>query len=81
MAHGPGPATAVAAVWPMDPHPEALPHEVFILNADDELWPRIHWRTKRRGSRAINPVTGGTMEGRFPVFIDRTEIGDRTGEY
>ena len=61
-------------------HPEALPHELFLMNADAETWAQINWRTRRRGSVARGP-DGAVLPGLFPVFIDRQEPGDRTGEY
>ncbi len=57
-------------------HPEALPHELFLMNADAVTWEQINWRTRRRGSVARGP-DGSVLPGLFPVFIDRHELGDR----
>lgn len=76
MAHGVGPGSAVAAVGRLlGPHPEALPHEVFLMNATDETWPRITWRTKRRGHAALG-LDGSVLPGRYPVFVDRGELSN-----
>jgi hypothetical protein len=58
-------------------HPECGNDEVFITNADSEIWPKIGWQTKRRGSVAYSPdgkPLGRSWRGSFPVFVKKDEI-------
>lgn len=54
-------------------HPEQQPGEVFLENASPELFDDYIWRTKRFGKIAYN-VLGMTVEGQFPVFVQRKEL-------
>ncbi len=60
-------------------HPERLPDEVFIGNADDSKHPDdssfqfIGWKTKRKGEIAYN-TEGKPILGKFPVFAKIEEI-------
>lgn len=72
-----------------DSHPERMPDEVFITNADfDKMllsddedtrssWEAVGWKTKRRGIVAydINGIPlGNRWPDSFPVFVKQDEI-------
>ena len=58
-------------------HPECLPGEMFITNADDSIYHYIGWKTKRMG--VISYTESGEpcrnmWPGSFPVFVLLSEI-------
>ncbi len=62
-------------------HPELLPGEVFITNADNGSFPQIGWETKRRGNVAYDisgQPLGNRWPGSFPVFAQKSEIGEKS---
>lgn len=63
-------------------HPECREDEVFLGNVDDEAFPSIGWKTKRRGSLAFDsdgePIDHHWPGGR-PVFVKREELA-KAGE-
>ncbi len=73
-------------------HPERLPDEVFITNANDSTeysddgqssYQMIGWKTKRKGQVAYDvdgEPLGKRWEGAFPVFVKQSEIGARGKE-
>ena len=59
----------------MDQHPELRGGEMFLSNADDEHYPRIKWKTKRRGEVAYdrNGYIVEETPNLRPVFVQRDE--------
>ena len=66
-------------------HPEILPGEVFLTNAEDHhcrddrrsSWEMIGWRTKRKGKVAYDDIDGKPLDSiycLFPVFVKREEL-------
>ncbi len=58
-------------------HPEILPDEVFISNTDIRDFYSIGWKTKRRGSIAIDWLgqpLGSRWPRSFPVFAKKSEL-------
>ena len=59
----------------MESHPELREGEIFLSNVDDEHYPRIKWKTKRRGIVAYDR-DGNIIEkrkGLRPVFVQADE--------
>ena len=52
-------------------HPEARPHEMFLMNARPFEWSQIPYLSKRRGNQAYsqNGTPCPLADGAFPVFI------------
>ena len=62
--------------WKNKHHPEKLPGEVFLTNADsDTLDYHIGWKTKRKGKTAYDIYNKPlNYHDFFPVFVQRNEL-------
>ncbi len=54
-------------------HPEKRESEVFLTNIDDINFPKIKWKSKRRGNTAYNS-NGNVVSGLRPVFAEWEEL-------
>ena len=58
-------------------HPEQRKDEKFIVNANENAWEKIKWRTKRKGKKSFHITTNEPLDsGLFPVFIKKQEYDD-----
>ncbi len=60
-------------------HPELEAGEVLLGNFEEQNFPKVPWRTKRRGKVAYDASTGKPIAdeygiGSFPVFVQGTEL-------
>lgn len=64
-------------------HPERTDDEVFLTNANNEVYAKIDWATKRAGNTAYSPEgspLGNAWPGAFPVFAKQKEIRNKYPE-
>lgn len=58
-------------------HPEIRSGEVFLTNADEDLFRQLGWMSKRRGHIAFdvkgNPISDSWPDS-FPVFVKKKEL-------
>jgi len=66
-----------AVLFNQQEHPEIMPDEVWITNADIKGVHYIGWRTKRRGLTALDShgrPLGRRWPNSFPVFARKSEL-------
>lgn len=61
-----------------DKHPELEDGEMFLTNECTGTYPKIGWKSKRKGITAytINGKVIGIINGMFPIFIQKKEFDD-----
>ncbi|MBU4482228.1 hypothetical protein L6278_00940 [Candidatus Parcubacteria bacterium] len=55
-------------------HPELKEGEMFLINAGEEFYKELPWKTKRKGNKMFT-VFGDPVENKtdFPIFINKSE--------
>lgn len=63
---------------PTQPHPEQKVGEIYLGNADPNIFFKTSWKTSRLGNQPLKldgtPYTGGGLK---PWFIQSSEVQDR----